>query len=207
VRSLRNQGHGTSGFSGFGGRAATTFADPAVFRSNDSVEAAQHAVERIVDPDATRRLQSALVTKHSRVEANMRDPITEGQLRRELDLVLVRLERRGRAALIEARSESVRLAGDVFVDAQVVSSQGLEELSYERLARRARMLANALDRVRDGSYGSCEECGRRIPEARRRALPGVTTCLPCQEVGERLHARSSEAAPMTRRRVRVKRWV
>jgi DnaK suppressor protein len=135
----------------------------------------------------------------------MRDPITEGQLRRELDLILVRLERCGRAALTEARMEGDRLAGDVFVDAQLVASQGLEELSYERLARRARMLANALDRVRDGSYGSCEECGRRIPEARRRALPGVTTCVPCQEVGERLHSRPSEAAPTIRRhRVRVK---
>jgi DnaK suppressor protein len=137
----------------------------------------------------------------------MRDPITEGQLRRELDLILLRLERCGRAALIEARSENDRLAGDVFVDAQLVASQNLEELSYERLARRARMLTNALERVRDGSYGSCEECGRSIPEARRRALPGVTTCVPCQEVGERLHARSSDTAPTTRRRrVRVKRW-
>jgi phage/conjugal plasmid C-4 type zinc finger TraR family protein len=145
-------------------------------------------------------------SRHCRVEAKMRDPITEGQLRRELDLILVRLERCGRAALIEARTESNRLAGDVFVDAQLVASQALEELSYERLARRARMLANALDRVRDGSYGTCEECGRRIPEARRRALPGVTTCLSCQEVGERLHFRSAEAAPMTRRhRVRIKR--
>jgi phage/conjugal plasmid C-4 type zinc finger TraR family protein len=26
----------------------------------------------------------------------------------------------------------------------------------------------------------CVECGDPIPEARRRALPGVTTCVPCQ---------------------------
>lgn len=26
----------------------------------------------------------------------------------------------------------------------------------------------------------CEECGEDIPEARRRALPGVRTCVPCQ---------------------------
>ena len=26
----------------------------------------------------------------------------------------------------------------------------------------------------------CIECGDPIPEARRRALPGVTTCVPCQ---------------------------
>lgn len=27
----------------------------------------------------------------------------------------------------------------------------------------------------------CEECGGRIPEARRKALPGVRLCVPCQE--------------------------
>jgi phage/conjugal plasmid C-4 type zinc finger TraR family protein len=26
----------------------------------------------------------------------------------------------------------------------------------------------------------CVECGDEIPEARRRALPGVSTCVPCQ---------------------------
>ncbi|MBW1216500.1 TraR/DksA family transcriptional regulator [Pantoea allii] len=36
----------------------------------------------------------------------------------------------------------------------------------------------------------CEECDAPIPEARRRALQGVTRCLPCQELSElrtRLH--------------------
>ncbi|NDY95456.1 DksA/TraR family C4-type zinc finger protein [Wenzhouxiangella limi] len=27
----------------------------------------------------------------------------------------------------------------------------------------------------------CEECGDSIPEARRRALPGVKLCVACQE--------------------------
>ena len=26
----------------------------------------------------------------------------------------------------------------------------------------------------------CEECGEPIPERRRKALPGVRTCVPCQ---------------------------
>jgi DnaK suppressor protein len=119
----------------------------------------------------------------------MSNHTTEEQLRRELDMILVRLEERGRAAMIEARSEGARLVGDMFADAQIVASRNLDELSYERLSRRAKALANALERVRDGSYGLCEECGRSIPQARRRALPGVTTCLTCQERGERVGAR------------------
>jgi DnaK suppressor protein len=122
----------------------------------------------------------------------MRDlSIKEEQLRRELDLVIVRLEQCGRAELLEARSEGHRLAGDMFADAQVVASRDLGQLGYERLVRRAKVLSIALRRVRDGSYESCEECGSSIPKARLRALPGVTTCLQCQELRETLRADSS----------------
>ena len=135
----------------------------------------------------------------------MRHLTIEGQLRRELDLVLVRLEERGREALIDACSEGTRLGGDMFADAQVVASRNLDELSYERLSRQAKVLANALERVRDGSYGICEECGGTIPPARRRALTGVTTCLKCQERGERLGARPPTTDRIPRRpRVRDK---
>lgn len=31
----------------------------------------------------------------------------------------------------------------------------------------------------------CEECGEEIPEARRKAMPGVRTCVACQAVLDR----------------------
>lgn len=31
----------------------------------------------------------------------------------------------------------------------------------------------------------CEECGDPIPEARRKALPGVRRCIACQEEADR----------------------
>lgn len=30
------------------------------------------------------------------------------------------------------------------------------------------------------SFAECAECGEEIPEARRRALPGVKLCVDCQ---------------------------
>ena len=33
---------------------------------------------------------------------------------------------------------------------------------------------------RGESAEDCDECGESIPEARRRALPGVRTCVTCQ---------------------------
>ena len=41
------------------------------------------------------------------------------------------------------------------------------------LAARARLAAG------EGET-HCVECGEEIPEARRRALPGARTCVPCQ---------------------------
>jgi phage/conjugal plasmid C-4 type zinc finger TraR family protein len=31
----------------------------------------------------------------------------------------------------------------------------------------------------------CEECDAPIPEARRKAMPGVRLCVPCQEAHDR----------------------
>ena len=38
---------------------------------------------------------------------------------------------------------------------------------------------------RGESRAFCEECGEPIPEARRRALPGVRLCLECQQEADK----------------------
>ena len=35
------------------------------------------------------------------------------------------------------------------------------------------------------SLESCAECGAKIPEARRAAIPGVRLCLACQEAQDK----------------------
>ena len=37
----------------------------------------------------------------------------------------------------------------------------------------------------------CEECGEMIPEARRKALPGVRLCVSCQEEADKSASRPS----------------
>jgi DnaK suppressor protein len=39
---------------------------------------------------------------------------------------------------------------------------------------------DALRKLMDGSYGVCTHCGRRIQEARLRALPLARLCIKCQ---------------------------
>ena len=53
------------------------------------------------------------------------------------------------------------------------------------LVERANKLAEALDRLRGGEYGLCEECEEPIAPARLRAMPEVTTCVRCQDRLER----------------------
>ncbi len=38
---------------------------------------------------------------------------------------------------------------------------------------------------RGASAKACQECGASIPEARRRAMPGVRLCVTCQEAADR----------------------
>ena len=60
---------------------------------------------------------------------------------------------------------------------------GFERAQVAALSASARRTVEAadaaLDRLRRGTYGRCEVCGRPIAEARLRARPVATTCVTC----------------------------
>lgn len=58
----------------------------------------------------------------------------------------------------------------------------------DRDADELRRIDGALARLSEGSYGLCEDCGQRIPEARLQAEPTALRCVQCQELYERTHA-------------------
>ena len=43
----------------------------------------------------------------------------------------------------------------------------------------------ALRRIEEGSYGQCQDCGKKIPEKRLAAVPYARCCVPCEEKRER----------------------
>lgn len=43
----------------------------------------------------------------------------------------------------------------------------------------------ALERIEEGTYGECEECGVKVPKARLNVLPYARTCVKCAEHLER----------------------
>ncbi len=44
-----------------------------------------------------------------------------------------------------------------------------------------RKISDAIERIDDGQYGFCDECGAAISAARLAALPHTDTCIDCAE--------------------------
>ena len=47
------------------------------------------------------------------------------------------------------------------------------------------MVASAIGRIRDGTFGHCLSCGTEINEKRLTAVPWTRYCIQCQENSER----------------------
>jgi DnaK suppressor protein len=82
--------------------------------------------------------------------------------------------------------------GDVIDAAYDTAQDEINSQLAEVESRELASIENALDRMKDGTYGQCEVCGGRIPLARLEALPYATMCIACQREIER----SGEAGRM-----------
>jgi phage/conjugal plasmid C-4 type zinc finger TraR family protein len=56
----------------------------------------------------------------------------------------------------------------------------LQQTTQELLDRQVAQVEDALRAQANGTYGTCQECGRRIPAARLAARPEATLCVDCQ---------------------------
>ena len=52
-------------------------------------------------------------------------------------------------------------------------------------ASRLKAIDQALTRLKNGKYGICAMCGKKIPEERLRALPYALMCMDCKKESER----------------------
>ena len=59
--------------------------------------------------------------------------------------------------------------------------EGLEEGAQQTLAQ----IDRALAKLDDGTYGTCERCGREIGEERLRARPWALLCIDDQRAADR----------------------
>ena len=115
-----------------------------------------------------------------RLERELKE--TTARLRNDVTVVLME---EGAHAAADARAIVDELDG-----AQRSVERDMSLATHSRLRERAHRLLGALERLREGLYGVCEECEEPIAPARLAALPEVTTCLPCQDRRERLAGRA-----------------
>ncbi len=116
-----------------------------------------------------------------------------GDVRNRLDQDLKAAVRRLRyldgAAAIEELPWTIRDSGpfaDEIDGIQVHESREVGLATRELLVERVNRLSAALDRMREGAYGTCVECGEAISVARLHTMPEVPTCVRCQDAIERV---------------------
>jgi len=54
----------------------------------------------------------------------------------------------------------------------------------ERESRLMRKISRTLDKLNNGDFGVCEECGREISEERLKARPIAALCIECKRMQE-----------------------
>lgn len=103
------------------------------------------------------------------------------QLREEIRDVLARSNDETHVRIAEmARDEGDDSFSDLIVD--------LNFSDIDRDAQELRRIDSALVRLREGTYGRCEDCDQPIAPARLEAEPTASRCIACQEHYERTHA-------------------
>ena len=110
--------------------------------------------------------------------------------KRELDFFRKLLTRRLEELLMEAErtKDQVKETEEPSPDPMDQASNYFDTDFLLRLRDRERKLMvkikEALERIENGTFGICEECGEKISEKRLRARPMATLCIDCKHEQE-----------------------
>ena len=65
------------------------------------------------------------------------------------------------------------------IDRKMIEAIGSQEL------KRLKLIESALTRIKQGKYGHCIKCSKRIPQDRLNAIPYALMCIECKSEEER----------------------
>jgi DnaK suppressor protein len=71
--------------------------------------------------------------------------------------------------------------------ARAITEMGEEFAMNEHETAELAAIDAALERLAQGLYGQCQDCGVVIPEARLNAYPMALRCVNCQSTAEKSH--------------------
>ena len=116
--------------------------------------------------------------------------LKQGLLERQRVLVGEVKDQRSQAAA-DGNEDAMGGVGDAG-DESVVRM--MTDLHLQEAGRDMEELNNieaSLQRIEDGSYGECEECGNEIGYPRLEVQPTATRCIQCQALHEKTYASKS----------------
>lgn len=87
---------------------------------------------------------------------------------------------RGRQLRLDQDQDALSNVGDELDVARTQSDNELQASLLERASERVRQIDGALQRLDNGHYGQCEQCGDEIPLERLKLLPFAINCVDCQ---------------------------
>ena len=88
--------------------------------------------------------------------------------------------------------------GDLYDSADNERDRQLSHILNDRDRKKLIAIDEALERIEGGSYGICEECGKKIAPNRLKVMPFADLCVPCKsnmenQVGQ--YNKAEEEAP------------
>jgi len=112
------------------------------------------------------------------------DDETLSDLREELERERAEIANKSKIALEEIRSENERGGRDSGDESTEERGTSAMLRMKDREKQQLTKVNRALERMEDGTYGECMECGEPIPEGRVRARPAALFCIGCKEQRE-----------------------
>jgi DnaK suppressor protein len=92
---------------------------------------------------------------------------------------------------------AVQAEPDVFDEIQNAIDRALLVRNLDHGSDLLREVRSAVERIANGEYGSCQECGEEINPKRLAAVPWAALCLRCQESADANRAtRNREWPPL-----------
>ena len=82
--------------------------------------------------------------------------------------------------------------GDFYDNADTERGRQLFHLLSGREREKLTAIDEALLRIEDGTYGTCEECGKKIHRERLKIMPFARNCVACQSDLEKQAAKMKE---------------
>ena len=99
-----------------------------------------------------------------------------------------------RAEMLQQKKSSLGPTRAVFTEAltntaaqskQTLTRQLFVEDKVQQLFAQLDQVRDAQQRITDGTYGHCRQCGAEIAASRLQLLPETLFCLACQSIAER----------------------